>query len=107
MKPKNLYLILLLAGITIPMSAFVPWYAIHGFDARLFVQSLLVNRISTFFTLDLLITATGVLCFAFYERTRIRFWWVPVLLTFFVGVSAGLPLLLYLREHAKTGTLNV
>jgi hypothetical protein len=38
--------------------------------------------------------------FAGYERTRIgAAWWIPVVATLIIGVSAGLPLVLWLRER--------
>ncbi len=98
MQRKAVYLAFLVAGIIIPMSAFVPWLIAHGIDGRLFVQELFATRISTFFALDLLLTAVCVLYFARRELRGHRFWWAPLAVTCLVGVSAGLPLLLYLRE---------
>ncbi len=97
MSRKTLYLILFIAGVAIPISVFLPWLAAHGMNVRLFAQELFANRISTFFALDLLLTAVCVLHLARLERERLRLWWVPALVTVLIGVSAGLPLLLYLR----------
>jgi hypothetical protein len=101
MTTRRLYFALFVAGAVIPMAAFVPWFAVHGLDTRLFVRQLFANRISTFFALDLLLTAVVVLQMARRERGKLRLWWLPILATLFIGVSAGLPLLLYLRERSR------
>lgn len=69
---------------------------------HLLVADLFANKFSSFFALDLLIAAACVLLFAVQERERVRFWWIPILLTLLVGVSAGLPALLYLRADSPT-----
>jgi hypothetical protein len=97
MKLRWVYLALFVAGAVIPMTVFAPWVVQHGCDATLFVHQLFANRVSTFFALDLLLTAVAVLSLAIRDRGRIRFWWLPLVATVCIGVSAGLPLLLYLR----------
>ena len=100
MKVKTAYLVLAGAGTVIPYSQFLPWVAQHGLNLRLLVQELFANRISAFFGLDVVISALAVLVFAFAERSRLkRLWWTPVAAVLGVGVSLGLPLLLYLREN--------
>jgi hypothetical protein len=39
---------------------------------------------------------------AVLERGRLGAWWLPAVATLAVGPSLGLPLLLLLRERAKT-----
>ena len=99
MRVKIAYLVLAIAGAVIPYSQFLPWVAQHGLNLRLLVEELFINRISAFFGLDVLISAAVVLVFTFAERRRVRLWWLPVVAVFGVGVSLGLPLLLYLREN--------
>jgi hypothetical protein len=67
---------------------------------RYFVQQLFANRISSFFGLDVLISAIVLFRFVTYEgrRLRIHARWAPIVSTLLVGVSLGLPLFLYLRE---------
>lgn len=105
MKPKTLYLVLLFAGTILPYWQFVPWLAEHGLNIRLFLQQLFANRISTFFALDVIISAVVLIYFIAVEgsRVRIRSTWAPVLATLLVGGSCGLPLFLYLREKALEG----
>jgi len=100
MKPKHIYLALCVAGTVIPYYEFWPWLMAHGLDLRLMQQELFANRVSSFFALDLLLSAAVLIRFALIERRRgsVRLWWLPIVATLAVGVSLGLPLLLYLRE---------
>jgi len=77
------------------------WVMDHGLNPGLFVQHLFINRISTFFALDVVVSAIVLLRFAAVESARLRVpnRWIVVLATFLVGVSLGLPLFLYLRER--------
>ena len=101
MKPKTIYLVLCLVGFALPYAEFVPWVMDHGLNPGLFVQHLFINRISTFFALDVVVSAIVLLRFAAVESARLRIpnRWTVVLATFLVGVSLGLPLFLYLRER--------
>ena len=67
---------------------------------RLFVQQLFATRISTFFALDVIVSAVVVLRFIRAESRRLRInnAWLAIPATLLVGVSLGLPLFLYLRE---------
>lgn len=99
MNRRNLYLLLCLAGVLIPYLEFGPWLVAHGLNLRLFVQELFANRIGAFFGADVALSAVTVFVFAGLERGRLGGkWWLPVLFVLLFGVSAGLPLLLYLRE---------
>lgn len=72
----------------------------NRFDVSLFVQSLFANGISTFFVLDVVISAIVLLRFITTEgsRLRLKHRWVVSLSVVLVGVSQGLLLFLYLRE---------
>lgn len=111
MKLKNVYLLLSIAGAVVPLVQFVPWIAEHGINLRLLVQELFANRISSFFGLDVIMSAIVLIVFAYAERSRgkLRLWWFPMLAVLGVGVSFGLPLLLYLRneEPAPLGSSAV
>jgi len=100
MKPKTLYLISCLVGAFIPYWQLERWLAENGLNFRLFYEQLFANRISTFFVLDVLISAIVLLCFISVEGSRLRLTrrWLVSLSVVLVGVSLGLPLLLYLRE---------
>jgi hypothetical protein len=98
---KTLYAVLFVAGCVLPLSQFVPWVIAHGVDPGLFVSELFANRISGFFGLDVIVSAVVLLSWVWDERRRrgLRRAWAPALATVLVGVSAGLPLLLFLRRE--------
>ncbi len=79
---------------------FLPWVAEHGLNATLFAQELFVNRISTFFAMDVIVSAVVLIRFIRMESSRLSIprWWLPLAATLTVGVSFGLPLFLYMRE---------
>ena len=101
MKPKSGFLVLLFIGTILPYWQFVPSLAEHGLDAKLFLQQLFANRISSFFALDVIVSAVVLFYFMRLESSRmnIRRLWLPMLATVIVGGSCGLPLFLYLRER--------
>ena len=99
-KLQYVYAFLTFIGLAIPTSWFVPWLMQHGFDSRLFGRDLFINRISSFFATDLLISAAVNLVFAVTQRHSIRLWRLAAAATVLLGVSVGLPLLLFLRERA-------
>jgi len=80
----------------------------HGLNLRLFVDELLFNRISTFFALDVIVSAVVLIGFMRVEnsRNKVRRRWLPILAILTVGVSLAFPLFLYLRElELEHGTL--
>jgi hypothetical protein len=100
MKSKTIYLLLCVVGTILPYSQFVPWLLEHGLNLRLFVDELLFNRISTFFALDVIVSAVVLIGFMRVEhsRNKVRRRWLPILAVLTVGVSLAFPLFLYLRE---------
>ena len=96
---KNLYLALFVLGCVLPLSQLAPWVVAHGLDPGLFLADLFANRISGFFALDVIVSAVVVIAWTWDQsrRGRVRHPMLPVLATLLVGVSAGLPLVLYLR----------
>ena len=100
MKPKVLYLLLCVAGTILPLSFFLQFLREHGLDLRVFVEQLFANSISSFFGVDVIISAICLWVFVYFEgrRARVRSLWAPIVASLLVGVSLGLPLFLYLRE---------
>jgi hypothetical protein len=102
-RREIVFLALAILGTILPLSAFLPWLAIHGLDVTQFLTDLFANGVSAFFAWDVIISAIVVLttlltdraCLTRAERTAV------VLGTLLVGVSLGLPLLLFFREHAQ------
>jgi hypothetical protein len=100
MKPKTVYLALCFVGALLPYWQFVPWLLERGLNGPLFLHELFANRISAFFAMDVLVSAVVLLRFIRVERVRleIRHWWLPTVAVLTVGVSLGLPMVLYMRE---------
>lgn len=97
-----IYWALAAIGAVVPLIPFVPWLGAHGPDAPAFVADLFANRISSFFALDLIVSAIVLTIFILVQGARDRVagrWWA-VAATFGIGVSCGLPLFLALRERA-------
>ena len=100
MNRKTLYLALCVVGTVLPLWQFVPFLEQHGLDLRLFFQQLFASPVSSFFGMDVIVSAVVLWCFVFFEGTRagVRNLWAPIVASLLVGVSLGLPLFLYLRE---------
>jgi Terpene cyclase DEP1 len=103
---KAFYLAGAIAGAIIPYARLVPWLAENGLNAQLFVGELFSTRIGAFFGLDVLVSAVILLAFIRREGLRMQMdgLWIPVAATCLVGVSCGLPLFLYMREHRSVAT---
>jgi hypothetical protein len=101
MNRKTIYLILCVLGLVLPYWQFVLWVMANGLNLRLFAQQLFANRIGGFFGMDVLVSAIALLVFARAESAHLRgpLRWAPLVAVLTVGVSLGLPLLLYLRER--------
>jgi hypothetical protein len=101
MKPKTVYLILCAPGVALPYWQIAPWLAEHGLDLPLFFRQLFESRVGAFFGMDVFVSAAALLFFAWVERRRVgaRGFVLAALAVAAVGVSLGLPLLLYLRER--------
>lgn len=100
MRIRHFYLGLCVLGLAVPNAAFWPWLAAHGFAPRQFISDLFSNGISTFFGLDVLLTALVLLVFVVSEGRRLgmRHRWISVAAACLVGVSLALPLFLYQRQ---------
>lgn len=95
--PKKVYLVLFVVGSLVPYTVFVPWVLDNGLDIALFFEQALSNRISTFFTLDVVISAVVVLVGAWSTLQPRQKIWVTVC-CLGVGVSSALPLMLYFQS---------
>ena len=103
MKLKTAYLILCALGVLLPYWQFAPWLIEHGPDLPLFFGQLFESRVGAFFGMDVFVSAAALLVFAASEGRRggVRAAWPVALAVLAVGVSLGLPLLLYLRERRR------
>ena len=97
---KKLYLLLAVIGFTLPYYFFVSFLIENGLNLQLFFSQLFANNISTFFAVDLVITAIVFWVFLYREsqRWQMENEWVYVVTTLAVGPSFALPLFLYFRK---------
>lgn len=97
------YLGLAIFGTMLPLAAFLPWLAEHGLDPDLFIRDLFANRVGAFFGWDVIVSAVVVLVAVAASRDRLsNAQRVGVAAgTLLIGVSCGLPLLLFFRERAR------
>lgn len=97
---KRLYLVLAILGFVLPYYFFVAFLIENGLDLPLLFDQLFANQISTFFAIDLIITAILFLSFSYRaaQRAQMRNWWVYAVATLFVNPPFAFPLLLYVRE---------
>ena len=100
MSTRRLYLGLCILGLCVPNSALLPWLVTHGVDPERFVRDLFANGVSSFFGLDVILSALALSAFVLIEgaRLQLRQRWIPIAATCLVGVSLGLPLFLYQRQ---------
>ena len=100
MRPRHVYLSLCVLGTVLPCAALVPFLWQHGLDFHEFVAQLFATPVSSFFGLDVIVSAVVLWAFVVIDgRTEgRRQLWAPIVASLAVGVSLGLPLFLYLRE---------
>lgn len=99
MKLKTVYLVLCVLGAALPLWQLAPWVAANGLDVPLLFRQLFADRVGAFFGLDVMVSAVVLAVFVVAEGKRVRRGWLALVATAAVGVSLGLPLFLYMREH--------
>lgn len=97
---KTFYAALATIGFILPYYFFISFLLTHGLDLPLFVEQLFASPISTFFAVDLILTALALLIFSYYEARRLamRKWWLVAISTLLIGPPFSLPLFLYMRH---------
>lgn len=95
------YLILCILGTVLPYSQFVPFLIENGLDLKLFWKQLFANQISSFFSIDLIVSSLVLWIFVFWEGSRLKMknLWVYIASNLLVGISLGLPLFLLMRQR--------
>lgn len=107
-KAQWLFLLLAIAGCVLPLTYLVRFVANEGVNFSLFFRELFETNVSTFFAMDVFVSAAVLWLFVFIEGRRLRMThlWVYVVCTMFVGVSLGLPLFLLFREKQLASLAN-
>jgi hypothetical protein len=98
---QAVYVLLCILGFVLPYSQFLVFLLQNGLDLSLLIDQLFVNSISSFFGLDVIISAIVLLVFIVHEGTRLgmKNLWIYITGTLLVGVSFGLPLFLLMRQR--------
>ena len=107
MSAITVYAVLTVLGLFLPLSQLVPWILDHGVNAPLLARELFSTRAGGYVGLDLIVVSLVTISFVLIDgrRKRVPVRWVPILVTSLIGVSAGLPLYLWIREHARRRAL--
>lgn len=97
MQERQLYLGLSVLGALVPLWSFGQWLMLNGLDTEQFFMDLSANKISLFAWLDVIISAVVLLLTCWRSEFNLS---LPqqigvTLATCCIGVSCGLPLLLY------------
>ncbi|MDR1313883.1 MAG: DUF2834 domain-containing protein [Deltaproteobacteria bacterium] len=97
------YLGLALLGAVAPYSFLGQFLAANGPDFEALKAQAAASPVSAYFAVNMLVAALVTLVFIVREGRRLRMkgLWLPVVATFAIGVSCGLPLFLYLRKAAS------
>ena len=98
---RYVYLALIPLGIYLPWRHFYAWFDTHGWDLGPMIDAWYVNEATTALTWDLTVAALALMAWTLSEIVRRRDWWWLLVIpaTFGIGVSAGLPLALYLHSR--------
>lgn len=98
---KNIYLFLAIIGTVLPLSQFYEFLITYGLDFDSYVQQLFINKISSFFAMDVLVSGVVMIVFIEHESRKrsVKNRWICYIGLFVAGIASGLSLFLYLRER--------
>lgn len=97
---KYVYLTLAILGAIIPLTEFMSFINENGFDFSILLKQAFDNHISAFAWLDVIITVVVIVVMTvdFGKKSEVKHLWIPIVASFTVGASFGLPLLMFMRE---------
>lgn len=100
---KNIYLVFSVIGFIVPYVFFGMFLFENGLDISLFFKSLFSNDISTFFGVDVIVSAIVLILYMIVDakKYQVKNYYYAIIGTLFIGVSFGLPFYLYLKEAQK------
>ncbi|MBP2623997.1 DUF2834 domain-containing protein [Streptococcus oricebi] len=97
----KVYLLLSFIGAVLPLAPFSLFLLENGLNLGLFFHELFASYISSFFALDVIISALVFIAFVVSESLRKdKKWMMWSILGLVIGVSFSLPLFLLFREIA-------
>jgi len=88
-------------GVILPYTNFIHWIVVNGLDMNLMWSEIVNSKLSLFAWFDVIVSAVVLVGFILFEGKKLKMkrLWLPILATFSIGVSLGLPLFLFLREN--------
>ncbi len=100
MSTKSIYLAVAVAGAVVPYVFFTSFISSEGLDLPAFVSALFANGAAGGFSADLLISSFVFWLWSFHDARQFRVpnWWLMPVINLVIGLSASLPLYLYLRH---------
>lgn len=109
MKLRYIYLVVAILGIILPMSQFIPASIAGQLTIGQLFEDITATRNVAGLTLDISVAVLAGIIFMIAEsiRMRIRLVWIPILGSFLIGFSFGLPFFLFLRELRLAKQLGV
>ncbi len=101
MKLTHLYLVATVVGFVLPYYQLFQFITENGWGLMEYIGQLFANHASSMGTIDLLISSAVFWLFLYHEGNRLSITkrWIYVLIHLFIGLSAALPLFLYMRER--------
>ena len=99
---KTIYVLLAVLGTVLPMSQFIPATMAGEFSVAGMFDAMFANQVIAGVSLDFTVVVVTALVFAGFEAVRLKITsaWIPLVGTFLIGASFGLPFFLFLREQA-------
>jgi len=99
---KTVYLAGAVAGTLLPWLFFARFLAENGVAPGLFLSAVFATGPASGFAVDLLISCVLFWIWSWCDAREheVTGWWLTIPAIWLVGLSLGLPLYLWLREHA-------
>ena len=97
-----IYLALALIGTLLPMKHFIAWFNENGYSLSKMIDAWYINSATTGLVWDLTIAAIALTFWIIVEVSIRKDYWVAFVsipAIYCIGVSAGLPLYLFLRSR--------
>ncbi|NMM46329.1 DUF2834 domain-containing protein [Rhodospirillaceae bacterium KN72] len=102
MNMRPLYAALAIVGTVAPYTVFLPWLVENGIAPDLFLSAMFETNISSFFSLDVLISALVLVIATIVSKGLSSGKKAGIIVaTCLIGVSSGLPLYLYLTASKE------
>lgn len=101
MKLSHVYLALAIVGAVLPYYLLFQFIAENGWGLTEYIEQLFANHASSMGATDLLLCCVTFWVFLYFEGRRLQIskLWIYVIVNLFIGLSAALPLFLYVRER--------